>query len=193
MAIRGYTYGTPEVARSPVSVEDLKTLLATAAFGDEDRQYLRKAGEVLKDQVEEILDLWYGFVGSLPHLLHYFTGPDGQPIAEYLNAVRQRFGQWILDTCEREYDQQWLDYQHEIALRHHRAKKNRTDGVQAPDHIPLRYVLALAAPIILTIKPFLQKKGHSPEEVEKMHAAWTKAIIVQMALWSLPYAREGDW
>jgi len=34
--------------------------------------------------------------------------------------VRQRFGQWILDTAAANYDQQWLDFQREIGLRHHR-------------------------------------------------------------------------
>jgi protoglobin len=77
------------------------------------------------------LNLWYGFVGSHPHLVYYFTGSDGQPNAGYLNAVRQRFSQWILDTCNRSYDQDWLDYQYEIGLRHHRSKKNQTDSVQS--------------------------------------------------------------
>ena len=45
--------------------------------------------------------------------------------------VVKRFGQWILDTARAEYDQAWLDYQHEIGLRHHRTKKNRTDSVDA--------------------------------------------------------------
>lgn len=60
---------------------------------EEDEKYLRMA-----DQVEEILDLWYGFVGSHPHLVYYFTGSDGQPNVSYLNAVRERFCQWIMDT-----------------------------------------------------------------------------------------------
>lgn len=191
MAIPGYAYG--KVSASPFTLEDLEGLKQAVAFTEEDEKYLRMAGEVLKDQVEEILDTWYGFVGSVPHLLYYFTGPDGQPIPEYLAAVRRRFGQWILDTCQRPYDQTWLDYQYEIGLRHHRQKKNRTDGVQAPEHIPLRYIIALAAPIALTIKPFLTKKGHDAEDVEKMHTAWVKAIILQTALWSYPYAREGEW
>ncbi|MDR5697165.1 MAG: protoglobin domain-containing protein, partial [Armatimonadota bacterium] len=114
MAIPGYTYGTAEVARSPVSAEDLRRLQQAAAITDEDLRYLRMAGDVLEDQVEQILDVWYGFVGSTPHLVHYFTGPDGQPLGEYLAAVRKRFGQWILDTCRRPHDQAWLDYQHEI-------------------------------------------------------------------------------
>jgi hypothetical protein len=49
------------------------------------------AGKVLADQVDEVLDLWYGFVGSHPHLLYYFTGPDSQPNTQYLDAVRKRF------------------------------------------------------------------------------------------------------
>lgn len=58
------------------------------------------AGDVLADQVEEILDLWYGFVGSHPHLIKYFLDTLGQPIAEYLVAVRKRFGQWILEPVD---------------------------------------------------------------------------------------------
>ncbi len=191
--IHGYTYGTEQVAKSPVSLEELALLKAATMFTEEDERYLRMAGEVLADQIDEILDLWYGWVGSHPHLVHYFSGPDGQPDLRYLQAVRARFGQWILDTCNRPHDQAYLDYAHEIGLRHHRTKKNQTDGVQSVPHIPLRYLIAFIYPIGSTIKPFLARKGHSPEEVEKMHQAWFKAVILQVALWSYPYAKEGDW
>lgn len=51
---------------------------------------------VVEDQVEAILDVWYGVVGSTPHLLAAFSAKrDGKPLAEYLEAVRKRFGQWI--------------------------------------------------------------------------------------------------
>ncbi|MCS3920950.1 protoglobin domain-containing protein [Fervidibacter sacchari] len=191
--IHGYTYGTEQVAKSPVSLEDLALLKAATMFTDEDERYLRMAGEVLADQIDEILDLWYGWVGSHPHLVYYFSGPDSQPDPRYLQAVRARFGQWILDTCNRPHDQAYLDYAHEIGLRHHRTKKNQTDGVQSVPHIPLRYLIAFIYPISSTIKPFLARKGHSPEEVEKMHQAWFKAVVLQVALWSYPYAKEGDW
>jgi hypothetical protein len=191
--IPGYTYGTAAVARSPLTLEDLQRLKETVLFTDEDERYLRLAGQVLADQVEAVLDLWYGFVGSHPHLVYYFTGPDGQPIPAYLAAVRRRFGQWILDTCNRPYDQDWLNYQYEIALRHHRTKKNQTDQVQSVPHIPLRYLIAFIYPITATIKDFLARKGHSAEEVEKMYQAWFKAVVLQVALWSLPYAKEGDF
>jgi hypothetical protein len=191
--IPGYTYGTDAVSRSPVSLGELELLQTTLLLGEDDRAALRRSGEVLAPQVEAILDVWYGFVGANPHLLAAFTGPDGQPNQEYLAAVRRRFGRWILDTARAEFDQAWLDYQHEIGLRHTRTGKNRTDGVQAADHIPLRYVLALLVPITTTLKPFLADGGAAPEEVEAMQQAWVKAVLLQVILWSYPYVREGDF
>lgn len=127
-----------------------------------------------------------------PHLVHYFSGADGKPNPEYLAAVRKRFGQWIRDTCAANYDRAWLDYQQEIGLRHSRAKKNQTDNVRsAADHIHLRYLIAFIYPITATIRPFLAKKGHSAEEIEKMHQAWFKSVVLQVALWNVPYAKEG--
>jgi hypothetical protein len=192
--IPGYTYGQPDVARSPLTLAELQDLEKALLFQDEDRKYLAMAGEVLADQVEQILDVWYGFVASQPHLVKYFLDAQGQPIAEYLAAVRKRFGQWILDTCRRPHDQAWLDYQYEIGLRHHRTKKNRTDGVAAATAIvPLRYLIAFIVPITVTIRDFLARKGHSPQQVDKMYHAWFKAVTLQVALWALPYAREGDY
>jgi hypothetical protein len=193
-SIPGYTYGQPTVARSPLTLAELEDIKKALLLTDEDVRYLRLAGQVLADQVEQILDLWYGFVGSQPHLVKYFLDKNGQPIGEYLAAVRRRFGQWILDTCNRPHDQDWLNYQHEIGLRHHRTKKNQTDHVAAAtDIVPLRYLIAFIVPITVTIRDFLAKKGHSPQEVDKMYHAWFKAVTLQVILWSQPYAREGDF
>jgi len=178
---------------SPVSLQDLALLKETVLFTEEDEKYLRMAGDVLEDQIDDVLDLWYGFVGSHPHLLYYFTGPDGQPVGAYLEAVRRRFGRWILDTCRRPYDQDWLNYQHEIGLRHHRSKKNQTDGVQSVPNISARYIVAFIYPITVTIKDFLARKGHSKDDVEKMHQAWFKSVVLQASLWLQPYIKEGDF
>lgn len=191
--IPGYTYGTTQAARSPVSMEEFERIKTAVTFSDEDVHYLRMAGEVLDDQVESLLDVWYGFVGSHPHLVHYFSDPQGQPIGDYLARVRARFGQWVRDLCRRPFDQDWLDYQHEIGLRHHRQKKNLTDGVHSVPHIPLRYLIAFIYPITATTRPFLARKGHPPEVVERMWQAWQKAVILSVILWSHPYAREGDF
>lgn len=194
MSIPGYTYGTSVVSRSPVSLAELEQMKQSVLFGDEDVKYLRVSHDVVKDQVEAILDVWYGFVGSKPHLLASFTGKnDGKPLGDYLGAVRKRFGQWILDTARAEYDQRWLDYQHEIGLRHHRSKKNVTDSAASTDIVPFRNLFALVFPVTLTLKPFLGKKGHSAEDVEKMYAAWVKSCILQVTLWSHPYVKDGDF
>jgi hypothetical protein len=194
VSIPGYRLGDPALPKSPITTRDLADLKESLLFGEDDVAALRKARGVVEDQVEAILDAWYGFVASKPHLLVYFSDPTtGQPLGPYLEAVRKRFGQWILDTCDANYDDGWLAWQDEIGRRHHRTAKNKTDGVTAAAHIPMRHVLALAIPISLTMKPFLAKKGASAEEVDAMHAAWTKAVLLQAILWSRPYAREGDF
>lgn len=191
--IPGYTYGSDESAKSPVGLDELEKLKATVMFTDDDEQALRLAGDVLEDQVEDVLDVWYGFVGGHPHLLAYFSTPDGEPIQEYLDRVWQRFAQWILDTCRRPYDQTWLDYQEEIALRHTPQKKNTVDGVESVDNIPLRYIIAFVYPITATMRDFLAKKGHSSDQVEAMHQAWFKAVTLQASLWARPYVRDALW
>ncbi len=193
-AIPGYTHGTSGVSRSPVTEADFDLMQQTVLFGDEDIAALRQSHDVVKDQVDAILDVWYGFVGSNPHLLASFTNPsDGQPIGGYLDAVRARFGRWILDTANADYDQAWLDYQHEIGLRHHRMKKNQTDGIASTDIVRFRYLAALVFPVTATLKPFLAKNGHSAEEVDTMHAAWVKSLLLQVTLWSHPYVKDGDF
>jgi hypothetical protein len=193
-AIPGYTAYTATVARSPVSLSELELLKKTVLFGPEDVQALKRSRTILADQTEAILDVWYGFVGSNPHLLQFFAHPKtGEPQGAYLDAVRKRFAQWILDTASGDYGQGWLDYQHEIGLRHHRSKKNKTDGAQAADNVAFRYLPALLVPITTTLKPFLAKKGASTSEVEAMHAAWIKSVLLQTILWSHPYVKAGDF
>jgi len=189
--IPGYTYGAAEVARSPVTSDELERLKLSVLFSEADERALRMAGDALEDQVEDVLDVWYGFVATHPHLVYYFSDADTEdPISDYLERVRGRFGRWILDTCRRPYDREWLDYQEEIALRHTSEKKNATDGVHSVDRIPLRYLICFVYPITATLRDFLAKKGHSAEEVDAMHQAWFKSVTMQVALWSRPYAPE---
>ena len=188
--IPGYTYGAPEVPHSPVTGGDVDLLRATLLWSEEDDRFLRMAGEVLADQVDDVLDLWYGYVGSHPHLVHYFTDRNGEPIGEYLERVRARFAQWVRDVCSRPYDGVWRDYQHEIGLRHTRAKKNQVDGVDSVPEISLRYLIAFIFPITATMRSFLANRGHSAEDVDGMSTAWFKAVVLHVCLWSQPYAPD---
>ncbi|MEM9302594.1 MAG: protoglobin domain-containing protein [Pseudomonadota bacterium] len=189
----GYTHGASELATAPFTIDDLDGLRATLLLTDEDIGWLRRSRAVLEPHADEILDTWYGFVGANPHLLYYFHDAAGAADGEYLARVRARFRQWILDTADANYDQAWLDYQYEIGRRHHRVSKNVTDGVTGPNHIPFRYVVALTYPVTATLKPFLERGGASPEDVNAMHQAWLKAVLLQVILWSHPYIIDGDF
>jgi hypothetical protein len=194
----GYTYGTAQVAQSPVSAEDLESLKVSAGFSSEDEKYLRLAGEVLADQTEQIVQHWRsGIIASIPHLARHSRTPEGNPIPEYLANSNRRFEQWILDTCLRSYDQDWINYQQEIARRHTSVKKNQVDGVRSTPYVPLRDIVGFVAVMNETIKPYLAAKGHPEDEVQKMHAAWCKSMQMQLALWIGPYAdsrlEPGEW
>ena len=192
-AIAGYTYGSEKLTESPFTLEDLEALKATVLFTEEDAKWLQKSRKVLQPHAEEILDTWYGFVGSTPHLLAYFSSKDGKPDTQYLSRVRQRFIQWIYDTADANYDQDWLNYQYEIGLRHHRIKKNKTDNAKAVDHIPARSLIALTYPVTATLKPFLERSDYTPDEVNAMQQAWLKSVLIQTILWTQPYYKQGDF
>jgi hypothetical protein len=70
------------------------------------------------------------------------------------------------------------------------AKKNKTDNVETPQQIPMRYLIAFTAVVNDTIKPFLAKKGHSLGVIEKMHKAWSKAVLLHVTLWTRAYCSE---
>lgn len=193
-AIPGYTHGTDVVPKSPVSLEEFEQMKQSTLFGDDDIQQLRKSHDILSGLEDEILDVWYGFVAATPHLVASFSSRHtGEPLGDYLGAVRKRFGRWITDTARADYDQAWLDYQHEIAHRHYRTGKNRTDGAESTDIVPFRDLFLLIFPVTHTLRPFLARKGHSAEEVDAMHAAWVKSCLLQITLWSYPYVKEGDF
>ena len=190
LSIPGYAFHAVEVDASPVSEADVDLLKATLLWSEEDDRFLAMAGDVLADQVDDVLELWYGYVGSHPHLVRYFADSNGEPIDEYLARVRARFAQWVRDVCERPHDDRWRAYQHEIALRHTRAKKNATDAVDSVSEVPLRYMIAFVFPITATMRSFLAAKRHAPDDVDGMHTAWFKAVVLHVCLWAQPYAPQ---
>lgn len=192
--VPGYAYGQRTLTRAPYTVAELAALQKSLLFTAEDVNALRQSKPILADQTEAILDVWYGFVASTPELVVFFGDVrTGKPDGEYLAAVRKRFALWILDTAEANYDQAWLDWQYEIGLRHNKLKKNQTDKVHSVSQVNFRYIPALTIPITTTLKPFLASKGASAPDVEKMHAAWVKSVLMQAILWSQPFVKEGEF
>ncbi|MGC1294320.1 MAG: protoglobin domain-containing protein [Alloacidobacterium sp.] len=191
--IHGYTYGMTDVGTSRVSMQELEDLKVSVGFTEEDQSYLQLAGEVLADQTRQIVEHWRsGIIATIPNLARHSRTPEGDAIPDYLAKSNLRFEQWILDTCLRPYDQDWINYQEEIALRHTSLKKNKVDGVRSTLYVPLRDMIAFIAVINETIKLYLTAKGHSAEEVDKMHRAWCKSLQLQSALWARPYTDTGQ-
>ncbi len=190
--IAGYDYGANELATSPVTIKELDLLKQTITLDSDDQKYLRMAGDVLEPQTESIVNMWRGVISSMPHLAYYFKNDAGKIDEEYKAKVKERFKQWIMDLCYKPYDQDWLNYQHEIGLRHMSAKKNKTDNADAAPSIPMRYVIAFTAVINDSIKPFMAKNGHSLGVIEKMHKAWCKAVLLHVTLWTRAYC-DNEW
>jgi hypothetical protein len=190
--IPGYDYGTPAAAKSPITEKQLEELKRSANFTATDQAWLRTAGEILADHTKELVEQWRAVIAAQPHLARYSQRLDGERDPHYSEASGLRFRQWVLDTCFRPYDQNWLNYQQEIALRHTSVKKNKTDGAESAPTIHLRDIVAFSAvindPAIL--KPALAAKGHPADQVDRMHQAWCKSIALQMALWTEPYTNS---
>jgi hypothetical protein len=186
--IPGYTYGTADVAPAPFTLADLEQLKASAGFTAEDEYFRRMAGAVLDTQVEAIVKHWRAnIIAGVPHLARHSRNVDGSPLPDYLARSSRRFEQWIRDTCLRPYDQDWLDYQHEIALRHTHLKKNQTDAAPSTSHVPYSDIVAFVAVLNETIRPYLAATGLEASDVSRMHKAWCKSMHIQIALWAKSY------
>jgi hypothetical protein len=59
--------------------------------------------------------------------------------------------------------------------------------------VPLRYVIAFAWPVLSAVRPLLAAEGIPAADVDAMEAAWSKAVLLQIALWSRAFVHEGWW
>jgi hypothetical protein len=174
--IPGYDYGSPNVARSPIGEQEFEALKQSAGFTEDDEHWLRVAGETLADQTKELVGKWREVIAKHPHLARYSLRLDGQKDWHYSERSGLRFQQWVLDTCFRPYDQDWLNYQQEMALRHTSLKKNKTDNAQSAPPIHLRHIVAFGA--VMTdpdiMKPFLK--------TDIMRMTWRRCIELGRSL-----------
>jgi hypothetical protein len=131
-------------------------------------------------------------LGEQPWLAPYSQHPDGSPNPEYGAASKPRFDRWIIDACTRPLDRDWLDYQHEIGLRHTAARKNMTDGADSAPSIPMRYVLAFAAVVVATARQFLARDAQG-ERLDRLHAAFTKSVMLHVTVWTRAYGDGSNW
>ncbi len=114
---------------------------------DADRGALREASRVISDHAEQFVHGWRKIIGGHDFLPHWFFGPDQKPDKQYKALVKKRFVRWVTDTVTRQFDQDWLDYQYEIGLRHTPERKNVKDQAQTASVVPLRFLLTFIAPV----------------------------------------------
>jgi hypothetical protein len=190
--IPGYDFGTRKSAASPLSDEDLHNLEQTVGWTDADRDILLKYAALFHLHAEAMVDSWRSVIASQPHLAHWFVRPDGKPDDDYKARVKRRFVQWVIDVPVRPHDRDWLNYQEEIGLRHTPAKKNLTDAAHTPPLVPLRYLLGFI-PVVLPIRSFFRDSIQSDTELNRIEAAWTRAVLLHITLWSRPYTAPGLW
>jgi hypothetical protein len=191
--IPGYTYGTDQASASPLTMEELDRLKEAVWLTADDEQALREAAEILADQADDMVSGYRARLREQPWLAPYSGHPDGTPNPEYGAASKPRFDRWIIDACTRPLDQDWLNYQHEIGLRHTSAKKNRTDDADSVDQIPMRYLLSFTAVVIATARDYLGAKGASVEQIDRMHSAFTKAVMLNVTVWTRAYVDPANW
>lgn len=191
--IPGYDYGKKEAAKSPLTLEDLRRLEHAVGWTDEDARWLQRAAKTLEPKADEIVTSWRSEIARQPHLMVAFTKADGAPDDNYRSAVKRRFVQWISDICRRPHDQDWLNYQEEIGLRHMPAKKNKTDDGETPNVVPMRYTVGFAAVVITSVRAFLDADGWNKQDAQRIQEAWTRAVMLSVTLWARPFVTPGLW
>lgn len=191
--IPGYDYGTKNVPKATVTLEELRTLEEAVGWTAADAEWLRKAAETLVPKAEEMVNSWRAAIGRQPALMRSFLKPDGTSDDAYRSAVKRRFVQWVADLCLKPHDQAWLDYQEEIGQRHTPAKKNQTDGGHTAPVVPLRFTIGFSAVVITSVRSFLSDGRRSEEEIGKIQGAWTRAVLLSIALWARAYSAPDLW
>jgi hypothetical protein len=166
--IGGYNYGRDNVAHSSLTLEELHQLEQTVGWTEEDVRVLQRHGDIFRENADKMVSAWREVIGSQPHLVKWFFGPDGTRDAEYAEKVKKRFVQWVLDSVFRPHDRAWLDYQEEIGLRHTPEKKNHTDNAHTPPVVPLRYLLGFITVITIATRKILHGARHSRDRTPKI-------------------------
>jgi Protoglobin len=191
-SIPGYDYGSSKSAVSPVSESELSHLEQAAEWSPEDAAVLARHADLFRAKAETMVDSWRAVIGAQRHLSHWFARPDGAADDHYEASVKRRFVQWVVDVAIRPHDRAWLNYQHEIGLRHTPEKKNRTDGAHTAGLVPFRYLLGFV-PVTLPIRKFFADAIRDEAELKSLEDAWTKAVILHATLWSRAYLSDGLW
>ena len=182
----GYDYGS--VARSPVAWHDFEDLKRLLGFTERDQQLLNRAGGLVGPRFEELIGHWFGQIGPWVHAT--FAGPDAE---RYGAVAGARFGRGIVDCFVRRVRlQEWLDYQHEDRPPPSPGREEQDRRRELRARCPPCGILLLSAEDAIRDRDsFLE--GATNDDIAGMRAAWSRSLLLQIALWSRAYVPEDDW
>jgi len=192
--IKGYIYGKPEVPKAKITIQEFQLMLDSVLWTKEDEENRKILGEIIKENMNDILNAIVNYFGSKEYLLYYFKDKTGTTtVSEYVNNTVDRLAQWLLDLCFRPLDENFINYNYLIGLRHTEIEKGKADNVGTIPHIPLRYMVTCVFPITAVLKSFIEKKVDDPVIVDKLYHTWFKLQVITTALFLIPYTKEGWW
>ena len=67
-SIPGYEYGSRDIVKSPITIQEFELLKQTAGFTKDDEYWLQVAGEVLIGETEALVGKWRDAIATHPHL-----------------------------------------------------------------------------------------------------------------------------
>ncbi|MBK8534616.1 MAG: hypothetical protein IPL59_05540 [Candidatus Competibacteraceae bacterium] len=187
--------GEEEVARPALAGfpdrAEVELLLNIGLFSPDDEIALRKGWRILKGQTDDYLDMVLGMVAAHPALVTALAALRGEEPATALDGAttaRRRFRQWLFETCYFPQEPPWLKQLYS------EQSPPDSSAQSSPTLLPgFRHAVALAYPLVATARPFLAADGRSPQDIERMQHALLKAILLQVALLSKLYVRQGLW
>lgn len=188
--------GEEEVARpAPPGFPDraeIELLLRIGLFSPDDEIALRKVWRIFKGQTDDYLDMMLGMVAAHPALVPALTALRGEESATHsldgAATIRDRFRRWLFETCFFPHEPPWLKQLYsDPSLQHSLAQPF---SAVLPG---FRHVITLAYPLVATAHPFLAANGRDLQDIERMQHALLKAILLQVALLSKLYVKEGLW
>lgn len=186
--------GNDEVAAAAPAgfpdAEEIDLLGRVGLFSSDDARALRKVWRVLQDRTDDYLDMVLGMVAAYPALAAALTvlrDDNPEDPTGSAGTTRQLFRRWLSETCLSPREPPWLKRLYaELPL----APAAQSFLARLPG---FRYLIALSFPLVAAARVPLAAGGLAAHDIERMQTALLKAILLQVALLSKLYVREGSW
>jgi len=169
--------------------EETDLLWRIGLFAADDERALRKLWRVLKGQTDDYLDMVLGMVAAYPTLAAACQESLGSSV-DGSAAVRPLFREWLSQTCLTPREPSWLRRLYSLGSDPSPERSMQAISMKLPG---FRYLIALSFPLVATLRSLLVGAGLGHQDIERMQSALLKAILLQVALLSKLYVKEGIW